>query len=277
MPFDSPARLVAGAGQHGSAGFALAAPMVHSRPASLPSWGEMLEADESVEELQTWTRHGVSHRCTRWIARQIMHVCARLWFRFEIRGAENLPPGGFLLACNHASHFDTVAVLHALGRRGHELSILGARDYFFNNRFKTWFFTTFFRVLPFERHGECRAGLYLANEVLKAGRPLLIFPEGTRSPNGELQSFRPGVGLMGLELGVPIVPCRVDGTFACLPKGKWWPRRSQVRVTFGSPVPVWPYRALERHLSRGRLYRRLADDLRQGVAVLEHERAASRQ
>jgi 1-acyl-sn-glycerol-3-phosphate acyltransferase len=101
--------------------------------------------------------------------------------------------------------------------------------------------------------------------VLVSGRPVLIYPEGKRSVGGELQPFKPGIGLLGVELGVPIVPCLVEGTFAAMPKGKAIPRRSKVRVTFAPPVTMEPYRAQHAGDDRVGLYRKIADDVRQVV------------
>ena len=139
------------------------------------------------------------------------------------------------MAANHCSHLDTGAVVTAFGRRGHELFVMGARDYFFNRRLKGWFFHTFLKVIPFDRTEKVIEGLRLARSVLVSGHPVLIYPEGKRSVGGELQAFKPGIGLLGVELGVPIVPCLIEGTFAAMPKGKAIPRRSKVRVTFAPP------------------------------------------
>src|SRR5262249_3149367 len=106
----------------------------------------------------------------------------------------------------------------------------------------------------------------LARSVLASGSPVLIYPEGRRSITGELLSFKPGIGLLGVELGVPIVPCLVEGTYASLPKGKRWPRRSKIRVTVAPPVTMEAYRAQHADMDRVALYRRIADDVRGVIA-----------
>jgi 1-acyl-sn-glycerol-3-phosphate acyltransferase len=139
---------------------------------------------------------------------------------------------------------------------------MGARDYFFNSPFKSWFFRTFLNVIPFDRTEKVIEGLRLARAVLVSGHPVLIYPEGKRSLTGDLQPFKPGIGLLGVEVGVPIVPCLIEGTHAALPKGIFWPRRSKVRVTFHPPVTMDTYRAQYGHMERVELYRRIADDVR---------------
>jgi long-chain acyl-CoA synthetase len=198
-----------------------------------------------------------------------MRLYARAWFGFEVRGAEHLPAGAFIVAANHCSHLDTGAVVTALGDRGGDLFIMGARDYFFNRRAKGWFFHTFLNVIPFDRTENMIKGLRLAQAVLRTGRPVLIFPEGTRSVSGELQPFKAGIGLLALELGVPVVPCRIEGTHAALPKGRAWPRRSKIRVTFAPPITAESYRALYPQVDRRELYRRLADDVRGAVEQIK--------
>jgi long-chain acyl-CoA synthetase len=228
-------------------------------------WG--LKAKGLPDE-EYWLRTSWAEQAVRAVSRRLMALYARTWFGFEVEGAENLPPGAFIVAANHCSHLDTGAVVTAFGPRGHELFIMGARDYFFNRRLKGWFFHTFLNVIPFDRSENVIEGLRLAQAVLRAGRPVLIYPEGRRSAGGELQPFKAGIGLLGVELGVPIVPCRIEGTHASLPKGKLWPRRSRVRVRFGAPITMDDYRAQYGTGDRRELWRRVAEDVRAAVERL---------
>jgi long-chain acyl-CoA synthetase len=145
---------------------------------------------------------------------------------------------------------------------------MGARDYFFNRPIKGWLFHTLLNVVPFDRTENVIEGLRLAEAVLCSGRPVLIYPEGRRSPNGELQPFKSGIGLLGIELGVPIVPCSVEGTYAAMPKGSGIPRPRPIRVTFGPPVTMESYRALQGTVERRELWRRIAEEVRAAVARL---------
>jgi len=240
---------------------------VVERPDLVPQWGRVL-APKGFFDDGPWLKAGPGKRCLRGLTRALMRLYAWSWFGFEVRGAENLPAGGFIVAANHCSHLDTGAVVTAFGGRGHELFIMGARDYFFNRRLKGWFFHTFLKVIPFDRTEKVIEGLRLARAVLVSGHPVLIYPEGKRSVGGELQPFKPGIGLLGVELGVPIVPCLIEGTFLAMPKGKAIPRRSKIRVTFAPPIAMEPYRAQHNDGDRVGLYRRIADDVRQVVTSL---------
>jgi long-chain acyl-CoA synthetase len=153
------------------------------------------------------------------------------------QGLEHLPPKGpFLLAANHASHLDTLAVLAALGERAGEIALVGARDYFFDRAWKRAILPRALPIIPFDREGDFVEGLRLCREAIGMGRSLLIFPEGTRTRTGALQPFKAGVGVLAVELGIPIVPTAIEGTFAALPVGRALPRRQPVRVSFGPAI-----------------------------------------
>ena len=209
-----------------------------------------------------------------------MNLTSKVFFNTYLNiqafGLENLPANGaYMLACNHASHLDTAAVRVALGDHSSRLHVMGAKDYFFDTRAKSWFFSNAFNVLPFEREEANLQGLSLCRTVLEQGRGLLIFPEGTRSLNGDLRPFKAGIGLLALELDFPVLPVYVRGTFEALPKGRALPRPSEIVVRFGAPVPMADL--LERKNNKGSggerakptaLYREAAERIRSKVALL---------
>lgn len=197
-----------------------------------------------------------------------MRAIYRSYFNLEVSNRENLLLNGpYIIAANHASHLDTGAVLAAVGEalgasEAKRVHVLGARDYFFNTPAKRWFFATFLNVVPIEREEASLAGLRMVKNILSSGEPILIFPEGTRSRSGELQSFKPGLGLLALELNVPIVPAYIEGTFESLPAGKALPRRHRIRVAFGRPVTMDRYRPNGSDTTSDEVYRKIAADIR---------------
>ncbi|MCZ7645761.1 MAG: AMP-binding protein [Planctomycetota bacterium] len=208
-------------------------------------------------------------------------VLFNTWLSIECYGLENLPErGAYVLAANHASHLDTAAIRQVLGRRSSDLHVMGARDYFFDTRLKSWFFSSAFNVLPFEREENTLDGLAVCRQALERGRALLIFPEGTRSVSGKLQPFKSGIGMLALELDYPVIPVHVKGTHEALPKGRSIPRRARVRVRFGAPLPFEELRGRRQELesqaekprkgagSAARLYREAAQALRAAVEQL---------
>jgi long-chain acyl-CoA synthetase len=189
-----------------------------------------------------------------------------------------LPSRGtaYIIAANHSSHLDTGAIISALGSlqgldEALKLHVLGARDYFFSSRLKGWFFSTFLNVVPIEREETSLAGLRMVRNILSSGDPVLIFPEGSRSRDGQMRDFRPGLGLIAWELDVPIVPAFISGTHASLPAGRFVPRRSRVSVRFGTPISMNQYRSNGIESSRDELYRRIAADVQKAVEQLARE------
>jgi long-chain acyl-CoA synthetase len=94
----------------------------------------------------------------------------------------------------------------------------------------------FFNVFPVPRARGFRESLRYAGFLVENGWNILIFPEGTRSPTGELTPFREGIGLLASELKVPVVPFRIHGTYEILPRGAWIPRPGPVVIRFGKPM-----------------------------------------
>ena len=191
--------------------------------------------------------------------------------RYSLRcvGLEHIPIGApYIIASNHSSHLDTPAIITALGSESRKLRPLSARDYFYNSRMKAWFVSQCLNALPFDRTESSLQGLRVAQEALLRHENLLIYPEGTRSLNGELQPFKPGLGLLAYEAGVSVVPAHVRGTYEALPKGKSLPRKSKVLVVFGEPVaPGFPEDSTVQTSKRA-IYRKITDEVRTRIEQL---------
>ncbi len=230
------------------------------------------KAHESHYLMKTATQRAIGS-----VFRASARAVYRTVFRLEGSGVENLPTGGpYIIAANHASHLDSAAIISLLGRSAADLHVLGAKDYFFDWRPKGWLVSTLLNVLPFDRHENFLRSLGLSQRAVQMGRSLLIFPEGTRSRTGEIADFKPGLGLLALELGVPVVPTYIHGTYDALPVGRLLPRPSPVRVTFGLPIAVEEYRSRRETESRYPLYREITrhvqdavSDLRELVAIAQ--------
>ena len=145
---------------------------------------------------------------------------------------------------NHSSHLDTLTVITALGKRAYQLWVLAARDYWFATRLQGWFAGKCLNALPIEREGnftEFLQDLRTANEVMAQNNGLLIFPEGTRSLDGNLQPFKPGIlSLLIYSPNIPVIPAYIDGTYSALPKGQNLPKKHPVCIIFGEPITFPP-------------------------------------
>ena len=96
---------------------------------------------------------------------------------------------------------------------------------------------------------------------------MLIFPEGTRSRTGRIQEFKPGIGLIAAESGVPIVPVYIQGAYRAMPPGASFPRSRPIEVFFGPAIDVnAPDHSAQ--ASRDELYRRIATEVHQAVVNL---------
>jgi 1-acyl-sn-glycerol-3-phosphate acyltransferase len=162
----------------------------------------------------------------------------RLFFRFRVdtRGVA-LDKKSLILTPNHASHLDLLSILTSipLKRLNHTYAV-AADDYFFNKKWKALLVRILFNAIPFERKARPEKGFKVCEEILREGGSLVIFPEGTRSPSGELNKFKPGVGRLLAAQNYAAVPAYIDGAYQAFPKGALLPRPRPVRVAIGNPL-----------------------------------------
>jgi len=156
----------------------------------------------------------------------------------HVRGALHLERPS-LLVCNHTSHFDTFTILRALSYfQRRKVAVAAAADYFFTN----WFFSFLSRLVlnayPFSRTSNVKRSFETTGYLLDRGYSILIYPEGTRTVTGRMNSFKVGIGLLASQMQVPVIPLRLDGLFHVLPKHALLPRRSKVLFHRGAPFSV---------------------------------------
>jgi 1-acyl-sn-glycerol-3-phosphate acyltransferase len=160
----------------------------------------------------------------------------------RVEGRDHLPDGPFLLCSNHSSHADSAALMTASGFHFRRFALLGASDYFFQSRGVRWSVSPWMNVIPIERSPKPKSlaeSLARCRQFLEqTGGVLILYPEGTRSPDGEMRAFKPGAGLFASKLGVPVVPAYIEGTNRVLPKGKFVPRPGDVTVRFGEALKL---------------------------------------
>ncbi|MDA2893970.1 lysophospholipid acyltransferase family protein [Mycolicibacterium sp. BiH015] len=147
--------------------------------------------------------------------------------------------GGCVVVANHSSHADTAALLAALPPAAQPV-FGAAADYWFDVPLRRFIATSLAGILPVRRSGGAGGGNYTAllaaaGPALKAGRTVVLYPEGTRSTDGAVAEFRSGALRLARDCGVPIVPVAILGTAAVLPKdGPFSPAPMQVRL--GAPL-----------------------------------------
>ena len=177
------------------------------------------------------------------LQRLVMEPLLAVLCPLRVRGLENLGDlsGPVLFAANHSSHLDAPMMLRVLGKRySWRLAVAAAADYWFTNPLLGVFTVLLFNSFPMARRGNVRPSMEHTIDLIDEGWSVLIYPEGTRSLTGKMQTFRPGVGLLAAELGVPVVPIHLGGLFQVLPKGAHFPRRGPVEVSIGGPLHFSP-------------------------------------
>ena len=192
----------------------------------------------------------------------------RIWFRWKVLHRERVPAkGGVILASNHVSYLDPVYVVSALERM-----VVGlARESAFNvplggRILRSW------RVIPVDQTGTGR-GLKTFLSRLRSGDAVIMYPEGTRSPTGQIRAPQPGIGLIIIKSTAPVVPIKLFGAYEAYARHHWLPRPYQVQIKFGELLDFADLRAEAKQTKdKDRLkeiYKQAATDLLHAIAQIE--------
>lgn len=159
-------------------------------------------------------------------------------FRGEVVGQENLPAtGAFLIASNHASFIDPPVVGSAVPRQ----LCFFARKTLWKPGLASWWLDTV-GTIPVDRDGgQDVSALKRVLRSLKENKGLILFPEGTRSPDGHLQAPKAGVGFIVCRSHVPVVPARIFGSFEAFGRTSGLRPGRPISIVFGSPLSPADY------------------------------------
>jgi 1-acyl-sn-glycerol-3-phosphate acyltransferase len=165
-----------------------------------------------------------------------LHITCRLgsviFFHTRVSGRDNIPQtGGALVMSNHQSNFDPVLVGLASHRR---LNFLARLTLFRFPPFR-WLIHSLDSI-PIDRDGTGLGGLKETLSRLKRGELVLMFPEGTRTRDGDIAPLKPGFVAIARRAGVPLLPVAIDGAFQAWPRWRKLPGRSIIHIAFGPPV-----------------------------------------
>jgi long-chain acyl-CoA synthetase len=205
-------------------------------------------------EFPAWNRSPVARAIRRVSLPTWILPLGRVFAWLKIEGLEHLRGLNtpVVFAANHQSHMDAPVILTALPRRlRYRVTTAMAKDFFkphfypqqysrgewFTNTLNYYLAALFFNAFPLpQREAGARQTLRYIGSVLEDGFSVLIFPEGKRSETGEIDRFRPGIGMIASRLGVPVIPVRLDGLERVLRVGWKMARPGRVRVAFGAPM-----------------------------------------
>src|SRR6266478_863496 len=173
----------------------------------------------------------------------VMFFVNAVGVRVRVKGIERIPPGTVIFAANHTSSADAPAVVGAIPRR---IAILLKRSLFKYPIVGQAFHLA--RFIPVDRFNRDAAitSLEKATEALKSGQSFLIYPEGTRSPDGRLQEFKKGAVVMAITAGVPIVPMVCSGAHRVMGKRSLVIHPGEILVEFLQPIDASKYSLEER-------------------------------
>jgi len=188
---------------------------------------------------------------------------AKTFFSYRVIGAENLiEEGPCIIAANHCSYLDPPLVGVAFRRGIHYLARKTLLDWpVLGPIFPQ------LNVIPVDQKNADRSALMGAIRVVREGGAVLIFPEGTRSPDGHLQAGQPGIGMIAAKTGAPVLPARITGSFEAFPRGDTGKamRAVPITVSFG-PALIFGTAAARTD------YQRLSDDVMQAIARIGQDR-----
>lgn len=230
-------------------------------------WRKLLETDKPVPP-NFLGQYQTLHRLLRPLFYRIVSVLLGFYCPEKIYGLENLPARPpYIIAANHGSSLDFVAVAWAIGIRREELYPLTTK-LFFDNPWARFWIKVAANAVRIDSVEEFLPGLRVAVKILQSGKAVYLNPEGMRTVDGKLLPFRPGVGVLAVESGVPIVPVYVGNTWKALPTGWLFPRPYPVSVSFGKPITMGPYREKLKTVQAYDVYREVTDELRNRVLAL---------
>jgi long-chain acyl-CoA synthetase len=205
---------------------------------ALISWGSILRAPLDVEEMriaEEILRPRPVFELLRYVLSKFVRLAAGLLLRFGFTGIEHLPQPPFLICPNHNSYLDAFLIMAALpfavSRR---MYFLGEAMYFEGpvmGKVARWL-----KVVALSPDRAVRFSLRLAAEGLERGLVLCVFPEGERSIDGSLKTFRKGPAIVATEMGLPVVPAGIRGTWEVWRRGSNRFRLHPVAVAFGAAL-----------------------------------------
>jgi long-chain acyl-CoA synthetase len=174
----------------------------------------------------------------------------------EVTEAALLDAAPMLIVANHVSTYDMPLIQYALpGKLRRQMAVAMSGEmleayrhfrnperaanpnaFFLPGRLFYWLITAFFNAFPLPRLRDFQPSFAHAGRAMDAGFSILVFPEGTRSAAGELARFRPGIGLLTRQCGVPVLPIALKGLGELKSQGRGWFRSGRIEVRVGQPI-----------------------------------------
>ena len=161
------------------------------------------------------------------------------YHRLTINGQQHLPAAGpFVLIANHASHLDALVLASAVPwHMRDQLFPIAAGDTFFTTPLTGLMASVLLNALPmWRRKAGAHALKELRDRLVNDHSAYILFPEGTRTRDGHMGEFKPGLGMLVAGTKVPVVPCHIAGTFEAWPATARLPKPGKLRLSIGEPI-----------------------------------------
>lgn len=199
-------------------------------------WPKLFEAEpDEADKNKVGLKHGIIAKIILTSGLVFLKAITKLIFRLEVRGLENLPRPPYIITPNHTSLVDGFIVAAAVPLNTfRSLYFVAIQEYFDNLLTKA--FARLAHVIPIDPESYLYRAMQLSGYILKNSKAICIFPEGGRSIDGKLMTFKKGIGILSKEMDAPLIPTIIDGAFAALPMGAWLPRPTKIMIVFGKPV-----------------------------------------
>ncbi|HEU4713623.1 MAG TPA: AMP-binding protein [Pyrinomonadaceae bacterium] len=201
-------------------------------------WREILKVEDvRFPELESIIKKKPAVELFAFVVLRVIYLGARLFFRFEVKGAEALvrlqPP--YLICPNHQSYLDPFLVCSVYSRAVLRNTFhVGASMFFTNPIMKQ--LARLINVIPIDPDLQLQRAMRASVAGLRMGKILNIYPEGQRSFDGQLLEFKKGAAILASELNVPIVPVAIDGAYLVWPRKSWRLHFAKVKLCFGDPI-----------------------------------------
>lgn len=196
-----------------------------------------LPPDERLKSLQR--EIGLLAFLAQAVWRFLVRSYLQVYHRFSVVGGERVPRSApFVVIANHSSHLDALSLAAALPWPLRQRAFpIAAGDVFFQTKAASFFSALALNALPMWRK---RCGTHALDELRErlVGEPAIyiLFPEGTRTRDGKMGAFKPGLGRIIAGTGVAVVPCYLDGAFRALPPSGRWPKPVRLTLHVGEPI-----------------------------------------
>ncbi len=230
-------------------------------------WSEVLKTPPSEEFTKLIENDlSLSQKTIALLLYLLSKILAKTFFHLSVKGKLNFPKKGpFIITPNHTSFLDAPVVIASLPWHIFlNTFFLGYRIYL-ENPLLRWA-KKILRLIPIDPASTIIESMTACAFILRKGKNLCLFPEGTRSIDGEVKNFQRGTGILMKELNVPAVPTYIKGTNNAWHPSRPFPKPAKVQITFGPPV--WPDKLLASTKENIDIYQYLVDNLREEVLHL---------